>query len=58
MERKDDQPTLPTMLPAHRKPTGPLTFPGPLQPSPQPRGTGHGLGALSMSLSMTSPWQM
>lgn len=50
MERKDKQPTLPTMLPTCSKLTGPPTFPGTLQPFPQPRDTGHRSGALSMSL--------
>lgn len=52
-ERKDEQPTLPTMLPTCSKLTGPPTFPGPLQPSPWARGSGHRFAALSMSLCMT-----
>lgn len=39
MERKDEQPTLSTMLPTRSKPTGPPTFPSPRQPSPRHRDT-------------------
>lgn len=57
MERKDEQPTLPTMLPTRSKLTGPPAFPVPLQPSPRPRDTEHRFGALPMSPCMTSSWK-